>query len=240
MAVPCVISTGPDQDLFAYTAGRYIFNEKRRLEERYAEFDVEALKTVAASSVGRDAVLQIKKLAEGGFNRVFVLTMSDGFEVIAKTPYPVTVPTKLATESEVATLDFLRTRGIPVPQVYAYSSQSNNAVGTEYIIMEKAPGQPLDRRWFDLTPKERVQLVTSYVDIERKLFSIPFGSYGSLYYTHSIHPHLQHDIYRTPHKDDSQARFCIGPSADYTFWRGKRASLDLERGPCQSFTPSHT
>ncbi|GAB1198021.1 hypothetical protein APSETT444_007327 [Aspergillus pseudonomiae] len=114
--------------------------------------------------------------------------MDDGLEVIAKIPYPLTVPKQLTTESEIATLDFLHTKGIPVPRVYTYSSDSDNAVGTEYIIMEKASGQPLDRRWFDLTPKGRVHLVTSYVDIERKLFSIPFGSYGSIYYRHSNPP----------------------------------------------------
>ncbi|KAI9045164.1 kinase-like domain-containing protein [Aspergillus affinis] len=52
---PCVTSAGSNQNLFTYTAGRYIFNEKRRLEKRYDEFDVEALKTVAASSVGPSA-----------------------------------------------------------------------------------------------------------------------------------------------------------------------------------------
>ncbi|PLB47161.1 hypothetical protein P170DRAFT_511807 [Aspergillus steynii IBT 23096] len=156
--------------------------------------------------------------------------MDDGLEVIAKIPYPLTAPKKLATESEVATLDFLRTKGIPVPRVHAYASESNNAVGTEYLIMDKACGQPLDRRWFDLTPKERVRLVTSYVDIEQKLFSIPFGSYGSLYYTHTVQPNLRADLYQTPH-GHQDGRFCIGPSADYMFWRGKRAALELDRGP---------
>lgn len=68
------------------------------------------------SGVGREKVAHMRKLAEGGFNRVFVLTMEDGFEVIAKTPYPLTVPKRLTTESEVATLDFLRSNGIPAPE----------------------------------------------------------------------------------------------------------------------------
>ncbi|KNG84168.1 hypothetical protein ANOM_008594 [Aspergillus nomiae NRRL 13137] len=190
MVTPSINSAEPRENLFSYTSGRYIFNEKLRLSERYVEFNVKALEKVAASSVGRTAVIHMRKLAEGGFNKVFLLTMDDGLEVIAKIPYPLTVPKQLTTESEVATLDFLRTKGMPVPRVYTYSSDSDNAVGTEYIIMEKASGQPLDRRWFDLTPKERVHLVTSYVNIERKLFSIPFGSYGSLYYRHSIPPNL--------------------------------------------------
>lgn len=49
----------------------------------------------------------MKKLAEGGFNRVFLLTMDDGIEVIAKIPYPLAVPKYFTTESEVATLGIL-------------------------------------------------------------------------------------------------------------------------------------
>lgn len=105
------LSSKPDQELFTYTSGRYLYNEKLRLAERCVRFNVLALKHIAATSVGR----------------------------------------------------------------------RSNAVGSEYIILEKAPGQPLESRWFSLTPKERVRLVTSFVEIERKMFSFPLGSYGSLY-----------------------------------------------------------
>lgn len=104
----------------AYTSGRYLYNEKLRLAERYVEFNVDALKLVAANCIGRKGVAQMRKLAEGGFNRIFLLTMDDGFEVVAKIPYPLTIPKVLATESEVATLDFLHSKGIPVPRVYTW------------------------------------------------------------------------------------------------------------------------
>ncbi|KAJ9325398.1 hypothetical protein DTO027B5_4959 [Paecilomyces variotii] len=100
--------------------------------------------------------------------------------------------------------------------------------------MQKAPGRPLEERWFDLTPQERVRLVMSYVEIERKLFSIPFGSYGSLYYRDSLPSHARADLYASPHgayEGDDENRFCIGPSADYMFWRGKRALFEVDRGP---------
>ncbi|KAL4966948.1 kinase-like domain-containing protein [Aspergillus stella-maris] len=222
-------------DLFAYTSGRYIYNEKFRLAERCVEFNVEALKIAAARSVGRNHVSRIRKLAEGGFNRAFLLTMDDGFEVVGKIPYHSTVPKTLTTESEVATLDFLRANGIPVPRVYAYSSSRDNEVGTEYMIMEKAPASPLEGRWFDLTPKERVRLVTSFVDIERKLFSIPFASYGSIYSRDLLTSNMCTTDLFTKTIESSKMhggdRFCIGPSADCDFWRGRRAMLDSNRGP---------
>ncbi|KFY76276.1 hypothetical protein V498_09687 [Pseudogymnoascus sp. VKM F-4517 (FW-2822)] len=220
-------------ELFSYTSGRYLYNEKLRLAERYVKFNIEALKKIAAESVGRQNVTHITKLAEGGFNRVFLLTMEDGFEVIAKIPYPLAVPKHFTTESEVATLDFLRSKGIPVPPVYAWSSKSENTVGAEYIVMEKAPGQPLENRWFTLSPKERVRLVTSYVEVERKLFCLPIDAYGSLYYKENLPTHLQADIYapETPDESGDTKRFCVGPIVDYMFWRGKRDGLELDRGP---------
>ncbi|OBT53647.1 hypothetical protein VE04_07322 [Pseudogymnoascus sp. 24MN13] len=207
-------------ELFSYTSGRYLYNEQRRLAERYVEFNIEELKAVAAES--------------GGFNRVFLLTMDDGLEVIVKIPYHLTVPKHFTTESEVATLDFLQSKRIPVPRVYAWSSKSDNAVGTEYIIMEKAPGQPLEDRWFSLNPKERVRLVTSYIELEIKLFSLRIDAFGSLYYKETLPPHLQADIYAadTPDESGDAKRFCVGPAADYMFWRGKRDGLELDRGPC--------
>lgn len=221
--------SGSKQDLFSYTTGRYLYNEHIRLAERYVEFNIGALEAVAVRSVDRKKVVHTSKLAEGGFNRIFLLTMDDGFEVIAKIPFPLTVPKKLTTESEVATLDLLRRKGIPVPRVYAYSSTDDNPVGSEYILMEKAPGKPLTSRWFELTPRERVSLVVSFVEIEKKLFDIPFGSYGSLYYKDNL-PSSRSDLYASP--NDTNEKFCIGPSADHMFWRGRHGELDLNRGPC--------
>ncbi len=82
----------PDKELFTYTSGRYLYNEKLRLAERHVHFDVPALKDIATDCVGRRSVTRMEKLAEGGFSRVFLLTMDDGFEVIAKLPYSLTVP----------------------------------------------------------------------------------------------------------------------------------------------------
>ncbi|KAK2753450.1 Phosphotransferase enzyme [Arachnomyces sp. PD_36] len=222
-----------DRELFSYTSGRYLYNEQLRLAERHVEFNIEALRRVAAQSVGRDTVVHMRKLAEGGFNRVLLLTMNDGFEVIVKIPYSIAVPKQLTTESEVATLDFLRSNGIPVPRVYAWSSQAGNEVGCEYIIMEKATGKPLEDRWFNLTAKEQIRLVTSYAEIERKLFAFPFGSYGSIYYKDNLPQNLQGSLYASGTKDDDgdSQRFCIGPIADYMFWRGKRSQLEINRGP---------
>ncbi|RAH40928.1 phosphotransferase enzyme family protein, partial [Aspergillus brunneoviolaceus CBS 621.78] len=124
--------------LFEYTSGRWIYNEEVRLAERHRKFDVDALKRAAARSLERSDtnIKSLSKLAEGGFNRVLLITMLDDTQALARLPYPSTKPRQLTVASEVATLALLRGYGIPVPRVYAYSTDANSPVGSEYIIME--------------------------------------------------------------------------------------------------------
>lgn len=208
-----------------------------RLQERYVEFNVAALKEAVSKHTGRGKVTQLVKLAEGGFNRVFLLTLDNDFSVIVKIPFKISIPKKYATASEVATLEFLRLKGIPVPKVYGWSATADNEVGTEYIVMERASGNGLDTdsKWFELTKKERLTLVTDVVNIEKKLFDIPFGAIGSLYFKKDLPKEMQADLYAPGISDvdgDSET-FCIGPILDYMFWYGKRAEMELDRGPCK-------
>lgn len=60
--------------------------------------------------------------------------MRDGFQMVARIPYPCTVPKYSAVASEVATMALLRSSGLPVPEVYGYSPVADNAAETEYIL----------------------------------------------------------------------------------------------------------
>ncbi|KZF26474.1 kinase-like protein [Xylona heveae TC161] len=224
------------QDLFSYTSGRFLFNEDLRLRERYVEFNPDALLREAEKHLGSDhgRAARITKYAEGGFNRVFLLTMDDGYEVIVKIPYRIAGPKYYATASEAATLQYLHSKAVPVPKLYGYSSSEDNPVGVEYIIMEKAPGVSLESRWLSMSKRERHRFASSFVEIEKKFFDIPFGSIGSIYFKKDVPSELQGALYATK-AGSSQASeantFCIGPTADYMFWYGRRAGLDIYRGP---------
>ncbi|KAJ5575573.1 serine/threonine protein kinase [Penicillium sp. DV-2018c] len=222
-----------DDDLFSYSSGRFLYNEELRLRERHVRFDVTALENAISKHVGHGNVKSIVKLSEGGFNRVLLATMEDGFKAIVKIPYWISVPKTYATASEVATLTFLRSKGIPVPEVYGWSSTTENPVGVEYIIMEHASGVGADTRWFDTTKYQKKELVTGIVDIEKKLFEIPFASVGSIYFKSNLPRQSQGQLYQpgTPDEDRDAETYCIGPIADYMFWYGQRAKLELDRGP---------
>jgi hypothetical protein len=69
-------------------------------------FDLQALFNQAVISCpGASQVADAVK-HEGGFNRVFVLTMDNGSRVVARLPTRIAGPPELTTHSEVATLSY--------------------------------------------------------------------------------------------------------------------------------------
>lgn len=94
-------------DLFSYTSGRWLWDEEERLRERYKVFNVEALQKIACDCVNATFCVNIKKIGEGGFNKVFRLSFENGASVIARIPNPNAGPPRYTTASEVATMDFV-------------------------------------------------------------------------------------------------------------------------------------
>ncbi|PGG99343.1 hypothetical protein AJ80_09381 [Polytolypa hystricis UAMH7299] len=177
---------------------------------------------IAAASIHRDEtdIKSFTKLAEGGFNRVFEITMKhDDARVLARLPYPCILPKRLTVASEVATLDFLRTQGIPGPRVLEYSTDAEtNSVGAEYIIMEKAEGEPIGESWYTLSEKQRLKVLMGLVKIEEKLFAIDLKASGSIYYAHDLPPEMDRvAISCSPSQQGSdttaaaRGEFCVGP-----------------------------
>lgn len=197
-------------------------------------FDVSALQTAAERHVNHGSIRTLVKISEGGFNCVLLATIQDRFRAIVNISYCISVPKTYATASEVATLTYLRSKGLPVPEVYGWSSTMENPVGVEYIVMEHVSGVGADTKWFHNTKHQKHALVTGIVDIEKKLFSIPFGAIGRLYFKRDIPRTLQAPLYSTGTLDgagDSET-YCVGPIADYMFCYGRRGELELDHGPC--------
>lgn len=136
------------------------------------------------------------KVTEGGFNKIFLFTMDNGYEVIARIPTPIAGPAHYTTASEVATMDFLRTRlDIPTPRVFAWASRvgGDNPVGAEYIIIEMQ-GKSLASRQLSLSTKELAEVIEKIVDIESRLFSARFSEHGSLYYKEDLEEEVRENI----------------------------------------------
>lgn len=208
-------------------------------------FDAHELKRVAAASVHRheNDIKGFKKLAEGGFNRIFEITMEgDGTQVLARLPYPSTVPRRLVVANEVATLDLVRSHDIPVPKVLGYSSNPDNPVGSEYIIMEKIHhGNPIGDSWYTFSDKERLKVLMGLVQLEAKLLAIDLPASGGLYYSCDLPPEMNRvGIPSLQDSDFTAGRgdICVGPVSSLKWWYGERALLhNINRGPRKSPSP---
>ncbi|KAH4122821.1 hypothetical protein HBI81_104630 [Parastagonospora nodorum] len=226
----------PEHTFYNYTSGRWLYNERLRLSEKRRYFDIHELCQAAAKSVGRstDDITTFAKIAEGGSYRVFQATFQDRMNVIVRLPYPSTIPREYGIVSEVATMEYLRLHGVPIPKVFDWSSSTDNPVRSEYIIMEKVQGKELEHTWYTMTAKERMAVVEKIVDIERMLFAIRFPASGSIYFKESVGK-------RTTAIDLSLAvnrgktdRFCIGPSTEFLWWYQRRDELAVNRGPWET------
>lgn len=202
------------------------FNEAERLNERYVKFRPTELQRIAGNALEQDYCPDIAKLAEGGFNKVFLLRAKNGREVVARIPTPIAGPPHYTTASEVATMDFLRDiLKLPVPKVLVYSTSSDNPIGAEYILMERVEGESLSSRWLSLTTEEVKDIMTQIADMERKIFDFHFPAYGCLYHKKDLDGETQ-----IPIVED----FCIGPVSARQFWHGERSKTEIDRGPCRS------
>jgi len=182
-----------------------------------------------AKAVNKDEgdIKGMSKLAEGGFNRTFEVTMKDGLQVIARLPYPSTLPRRYAVASEVATMDLVRTYGVPVPRVYGYAITADNLVASEYIIMEKVQGREIGHTWYDLSVQEKKNVTLDVAKLEASLFAIPLPASGSVYYKKDLLPTDRNiDI---PGHDG----LCIGPDVALRWWHDRRDLLSVDRGPCE-------
>ena len=147
--------------------------------------------------------------------------------MVVRIPYPVVSSKYCTVSSEVATMDFLRSSGLPIPQVYGYSATQDNAAKTEYIFMEYVRGKKLSDALDELEESDIVSISQQIVHIESRIMSMPFPAGGSLYYTDT----LEKD--GTAHIPLENKRFSIGPDTSLVMWHGRRAQLDVDRGPCK-------
>ncbi|KAH6905619.1 hypothetical protein BKA70DRAFT_1291717 [Coprinopsis sp. MPI-PUGE-AT-0042] len=215
-------------EIFNYTSGRWVYNEALRLQERGTVFDIDEFMQLAATSVDRRSrdITNFSKLAEGRLNRVFLITFKDNFQMIARVPYPLTVPKYYAVASEVATMEYLRLSGIPVPEVYGYSPAEDNAAGVAYIFMEYVQRRSLKDMTVELKNEGIADVVRQVTQLEGKMTNLSFPAGGSLYFAKDLEKVGLHGL-RVP----GDERFCVGPDTKVSLWYGRREQLDIDRGP---------
>ncbi|KAJ5346857.1 uncharacterized protein N7506_000110 [Penicillium brevicompactum] len=159
--------------------------------------------------------------------------MANGIEVVAKVPNPNAGQACLTTASEVATMDFARNvLGTPVPRVLAWSSKAGeNAVGAEYIIMEKVAGVQLSHVWHNMSIEDRFEIVKAISGYQKSWLSTSFTKYGSLYYSSDTDHQKECVLIKSDGTRATEPHFAIGPSTGRDQVDHGRVSIDFDRGP---------
>ena len=191
----------------------------------------QGLKSAAAKALGVPNSFDMTKLGEGLFNRAFLLSNSDGPDVVARLPTSVAGPKRLTTASEVATIKLMAALGIPVPKVFSYSCDAESEVGSEYILMERAKGIPLLSVWEKMGRKRRGYVMKQLVEFDSKLLAMKLSGYGSIYLKQDLP-----DSYTLPlSSDPALSDYCLGPSVARSWWAEERKKISIDRGPCKPF-----
>ncbi len=96
-----------NESFFHFTRGRFVSNEEFEMSQRCVQFNMDKLAQIAASTVDSRRCVTVEKYPDGQFSKVFLMTMENGKQVVAKVPNPNAGQSKYTTASEVATMEFV-------------------------------------------------------------------------------------------------------------------------------------
>lgn len=123
-----------------------------------------------------------------------------------------------------------------MPKVYAWNSRADDAVGAEYIVMEKMAGVPLDEVWGSMTFGDRFKLRLDLARYQAVWQSISFRQCGGLYYKQDVESgSLKDHLYKNQKGEKvHDNRFTIGPMTGRDWSDCGRIALQCDRGPCKT------
>jgi len=107
--------------------------------------------------------------------------------------------------------------------------------------MGEAPGSQLSKIWDTMELEDQVNVMESLVDVDAKLLSASFESFGGIYYAESLDGQgqlagLRGDLPDSV-KDKVRHKFALGPTVERLFWKKERQFMDIDRGPCVAYFP---
>ncbi|KAJ8068370.1 hypothetical protein OCU04_003932 [Sclerotinia nivalis] len=214
----------PSQDPlfpFLYTSGRWLHRDEKQRALRRVDFHFQELcRKVLSLCPDASHILSYEK-KEGGCNKVLIFLLNDGKQIVARLPTRVAVPSALTTNSEVATITYVKAHTtIPVPHILDWSDDSRNPIGSEYIIMKHVEGVQLQERWSAMSGSQYTKCVQAVCMTMQQLAALEFPAYGSIYFENAP--------FDSKLKVPLSEGFCIGPHCSTTYWDG--CASETERG----------
>lgn len=170
--------------------------------------------------IGGIDICDVSFHTEGAFNKLYMVKTKD-HPLLMRVSLPVYPRHK--TRGEVTTLRWVRNNtNIPVPKVFDFDDNNDNAIGFEWILMELMPGIPAWRSWRQLSMAQKVFLTQRIAEWQAQLFSRgssldSFRGIGTL---------------GKPISDGEL--FKLEQFVSTQFFMGHRVKYDVPRGPFRS------
>lgn len=111
--LPKLIPKDPYAQLFHYTSGRWLRNDKQQRDARKVEFNYDALCRRILQVCTDASTITFLEKKEGGFSKVLLFATDTGQKIVARFPTRVSGPRRLTTNSEVATIQYRALIRIP-------------------------------------------------------------------------------------------------------------------------------
>ncbi|KLJ10665.1 hypothetical protein EMPG_13959 [Blastomyces silverae] len=101
--------------------------------------------------------------------------------------------------------------------------------------MEAACGMQLAQVWENMDLNDRKSIIEDRIGIEKRLVSVSFSLYGSLYFIQDSFAGCKSAEITTniaaSGRDDVKRKFVAGPIALREFWEKERSQMPFDRGP---------
>ena len=203
------------------------------------EPDIDAVASVARSILNpTGGTLTVDFFAQGGFNKVYSVECG-GKCYMMRVSLPVDPFHK--TLSEVTTIRYLQEKtSIPVPKIITFDASRDNAIGFEWILMERVTGKSVDKIWHTFSWEAKVELVRKVAEYIAQLSTVSFPSIGSLYPTDKALDTSREflneklGLPQLPGQEPKSAAatdFAVGRICSRPFFWKDNLKLDIPRGP---------
>ncbi|KAG4431471.1 hypothetical protein IFR05_013043 [Cadophora sp. M221] len=194
-----------EEDLYRYTRHRWVYNESRRLLERYLKFDLQQLLKAAVAAISSQGAR---------YWPLFYTTASEvATREFLRDVLNIATPRIIAWSADQSS---------PVGAEYILEEKAPGK-----------PLGRLWQDWDKWPMKDRMAMIEQIVEIERKLASTKFVKSGCIYFRGDI-PDSDALVTNPPLSSPVVERFTLGPFVEKELWRGEKVGMDINRGPYES------
>lgn len=166
---------------------------------------------------------------EGAFNKLYAIECPRGLFFMRVS---LSVDPHFKTLSEVATVKLLESQtSVPVPQIIASDSSSDNELNFEWILMKRVPGRPLAEVWASLDWEAKMSCVDDVAVIMAQLFKLKYSSIGNLFHEKGLSL-----LSECPSEGDAMEpnSVMINRIVSMIFFWGTHLTMNVSRGPSPS------